>query len=410
MIPVDWNVEILEHLSAFITKGSTPTTYGHKWQQSGILFLRSECVSEKGLDFTQSMHISLEAHLLLRRSEVKDEDILITITGNVGRVAFLKGIGRANINQHIARLRIIEEEINPYFIYHFLSQSAIRKYYNSIVTGQAYPQISLKQVRETPIRLPPTKAEQTAIANALSDADALIQSLTHLITKKRQIKQGAMQNLLNPYENGRLKAGWVVKKLGDVANICRGASPRPIDSPKWFDENSDIGWVRISDITRAKKYLKTTVQKLTAEGVKHSRYVSSNNLIMSICATVGRPILNQIDVCIHDGFVVFGNCTVDKQYLYYFLDSVEQDWSKHGQTGSQMNLNTRLINDTVFPIPKVFSEQTRIATILSDMDTEIAALEAKLAKYRHIKQGMMQNLLTGRIRLVKPESNNGAIA
>ena len=201
-----------------------------------------------------------------------------------------------------------------------------------------------------------------------------------------------------------------MKKLGDVANICRGASPRPIDSPKWFDENSDIGWVRISDITRAKKYLKTTVQKLTAEGVKHSRYVPSSNLIMSICATVGRPILNQIDVCIHDGFVVFGNCTVDKQYLYYFLDSVEQDWSKHGQTGSQMNLNTRLINDTVFPMPKVFSEQTRIATILSDMDAEIAALEAKLAKYRHIKQGMMQNLLTGRIRLVKTESNTGAVA
>ena len=105
-------------------------------------------------------------------------------------------------------------------------------------------------------------------------------------------------------------------------------------------------------------------------------------------------------ICIHDGFVVFGTPKIDKEYLYYFLTSIEKDWSKFGQTGSQMNLNTGLINSTQITYPPNKNEQNAIATILADMDAEISALETKPAKYKQIKQGMMQELLTGRTRLV----------
>jgi type I restriction enzyme S subunit len=134
-------------------------------------------------------------------------------------------------------------------------------------------------------------------------------------------------------------------------------------------------------------------------GIKNSRFVESGNLIMSICATIGRPILTYLDVCIHDGFVVFRNPKIEREYLYYFLVFIENDWSKNGQTGSQMNLNTALINSTEIHFPKYKQEQTHIATILSDMDSEIEALEKKRAKYKQLKQGLMQNLLTGKIRL-----------
>lgn len=245
------------------------------------------------------------------------------------------------------------------------------------------------------VKIPvPTKIEQIAIAAALSDADALICGLEKLIVKKRNIKQGAMQKLLQP------KEGWKVKKLGEIATIVRGASPRPIDDPKWFDETSLIGWVRISDVTKSVKILTETTQKLSELGIQSSRYVEEGNLIMSICATVGRPILTRINVCIHDGFVVFKNPQVHKEYLYYFLSFIEKDWSKNGQTGSQMNLNTTLINTTEIPVPPTKEQQIEIATILSDMDTEITALETKLEKYKNIKLGIMQNLLTGRIRLL----------
>ena len=247
----------------------------------------------------------------------------------------------------------------------------------------------------------PTKAEQEAIAEALSDADALIESLEQLLIKKRLLKQGAMQELLTGKKRLPGFGGqWEVKRLGELANIQRGASPRPIDSPIWFDENSSVGWVRISDVTKSGMYLLETTQRLSPLGVQHSRPVSRGNLIMSICATVGRPIVTEIEACIHDGFVVFDNLRTNKHFLYYILQSIESDWSRHGQTGSQMNLNTGLINQTEISVPPTLPEQTAIATILSDMDAEIAALETKLTKARQIKQGMMQELLTGRIRLI----------
>jgi type I restriction enzyme, S subunit len=107
LMPADWVPKSLERVAAFITKGSTPTTYGFAWQNEGVLFLRSECVAESWLDLSQSMFISARAHQVLRRSEVRAADILMTITGNVGRVVHLgRDFGEANINQHIARIRV----------------------------------------------------------------------------------------------------------------------------------------------------------------------------------------------------------------------------------------------------------------------------------------------------------------
>ena len=120
---------------------------------------------------------------------------------------------------------------------------------------------------QLPVVLPSTKAEQEAIAEALSDADALIESLEQLLVKKRQLKQGAMQELLTGKKRLPGFSGeWETKRLGELANIQRGASPRPIDSPIWFDENSSVGWVRISDVTKSGMYLLETTQRLSPLG------------------------------------------------------------------------------------------------------------------------------------------------
>ena len=201
--------------------------------------------------------------------------------------------------------------------------------------------------------------------------------------------------LKNKYKQtpiGMMPEEWKVLKMGELATIQRGASPRPIDSPIWFDAKSSIGWLRISDITKNSKYLTQTSQCLSNKGVENSRLVRAGNLVMSICATVGRPILLSKDVCIHDGFVVFNNLCLDKEYLYYILISIEKNWGNHGQTGSQMNLNTGLINSTPIPVPPV-QEQTAIAKALSDADAWIQSLTQLIAKKRQIKQGAMQTLL-----------------
>jgi type I restriction enzyme, S subunit len=142
------------------------------------------------------MFISDRAHQLLQRSEVRGGDILMTITGNVGRVVHLgEHFGEANINQHIARIRIIDGKTVGTFVFHFLSQLAVRRYYNLITTGQAYPQISLTQVRETEVPMPSFE-EQTALAAVFSDMDAEIGALEAKLAKARYLKQGMMQELL----------------------------------------------------------------------------------------------------------------------------------------------------------------------------------------------------------------------
>lgn len=192
----EWGSTTLAECSAFITKGSTPTTYGFSWEQSGTLFLRSECVSPRGLNLSESMFISPVAHSMLRRSEVVGGDILMTITGNVGRVVQLPvGFASSNINQHIARIRITAPQMLSTFIAFVLNQDSYRKYYTSILTGQAYPQISLKQVRETRIPVP-ILDEQTAIADTLIDMNAALEALDAKLAKARAVKQGMMQQLL----------------------------------------------------------------------------------------------------------------------------------------------------------------------------------------------------------------------
>ena len=181
--------------------------------------------------------------------------------------------------------------------------------------------------------------------------------------------------------------------------IYRGASPRPIGDPRWFDHGSDIGWVRISDVTRSSRYLRETTQRLSEEGIKRSRFIPRGSLIMSICATVGRPIETAVDTCIHDGFVVFENPSVDQSFLYHVLCDLEPRWATKGQTGSQMNLNTNLIKITSIPLPPTEDEQRAIATALSDVDALLEGLDQLIAKKRDLKQAAMQQLLTGQTRL-----------
>lgn len=195
-------------------------------------------------------------------------------------------------------------------------------------------------------------------------------------------------------------AGWELKDLSSVVKrIQRGASPRPIDNPLWFDQRSKVGWVRISDVTNSQRYLFDTTQKLSAQGIRHSRYVPAGSLIMSICATVGKPVETRLDACIHDGFVVFDQPFIDQSFLYYVLQALEPKWAQSGQIGSQMNLNTGLINCRKVLIPISLSEQQAISATLADVDTLLNLIDSLIAKKRNLKQAAMQQMLTGQFRL-----------
>jgi len=257
--------------------------------------------------------------------------------------------------------------------------------------------------------LPPTKTEQTAIANALGDANVLIQSLTSLIAKKRQIKQGAMQTLLNPYENGRLKEDWGVKILGEICDVRDGTH----DSPKYVD--SGVKFVTSKNIFNNKLDFSeiSYISQIDAYEINKRSKVDRGDILMSMIGTIGNAVLvdYEPDFCIKNiALLKPRNFSANFLIQYIGAPVFQVLLSNSLDGGIQKFVSLGVLRSLQVAIPMDKSEQIRIATILSDMDTEIAALETKLAKYRRIKQGMMQNLLTGRIRLVQPDSNTGAAA
>jgi type I restriction enzyme S subunit len=193
---------------------------------------------------------------------------------------------------------------------------------------------------------------------------------------------------------------WKVVKIADICKVKRGASPRPIGDPSYF---SDIGrgWIRISDVTETYKYLRKTSQYLSKKGEGRSVKVNPGDLIMSICATIGKPIILDMEACIHDGFVWFSELSkdVNAEYLFYVLQKNEITFSSKRQTGTQGNINTTLVGKTPLPLPPL-PEQKKIAEILSTVDEVIQKVDEATEKTQKLKKGVMQELLTGRLHVV----------
>jgi type I restriction enzyme S subunit len=199
---------------------------------------------------------------------------------------------------------------------------------------------------------------------------------------------------------------WEENKLGDVADIKRGASPRPIADKRWFDESSTVGWVRISDVTRSNKVLNVTEQYLSEAGIKKSRFIPKGNLIMSICATIGKPIYTGFDVCIHDGFVVFDKLSTKKEFMYYLLNGIQRNWVKYGQPGIQLNLNSDIVSSEKVALPVQLSEQQKIADFLTAVDKRIEQLEEKKRLLTEYKKGVMQQIFSQQIRFKDDNGNS----
>ncbi|WP_444918163.1 restriction endonuclease subunit S [Microbulbifer sp. JMSA003] len=401
-IPDEWSVRIIGELCR-ITTGNK-NTQDKNMNGSYPFFVRSETIE------------SIDSYSF-------DGEGVLTAGDGVGTGKIFHYInGKFDFHQRVYLMYGFVPELSGFYFYKYFSN----RFYSRIMSMTAKSSVDSvrrEMIYDMPIPLPGIR-EQIAIANALSDFDALTESLEKLVAKKQAIKTATMQQLLTgktrlpefakhpdgtpkgtkQSELGEIPEDWNACQLGKLSNIQRGASPRPIDSPVWFDQSSSIGWLRISDLGRASKYLENTIQNLSQLGVSNSRFVASGNLVMSICATVGKPIITHKDLCIHDGFVVFNGLDSDIEFMYYVLKALENEWSKFGQTGSQMNLNTDLIKGTQIRLPSQLAEQQAIAVLLSDMDSEIRSLQGHLEKSRQIKQGMMQQLLTGKTRLIQPEA------
>lgn len=404
VIPEDWDIIKLGDFTLKVGSGVTPKGGATVYKQFGRPFMRSQNVGWGVLKLDDIAFIDDQIHNTFSDTELKKNDVLLNITGaSIGRCALATNeVVGGNVNQHVCIIRTNDHLLSPTYLSRVLLSDIGQRQIDSFQAGGNREGLNFGQIKSFNIPLPPTKAEQTAIANALSDADALIQSLTRLIAKKRQIKQAAMQILLNPYENGWLKEGWVVKKIGSFTDATAGGTPSTLVDEYW---GGDIKWMSSGELNKKRVY--DVLGRITEEGLKNSatKIITTKCVLIGLAGqgkTRGTVAMNFVELCTNQSIAAIFPCTtVSTEFLYFNLD-VRYEELRNLSTGDggRGGLNLRIIKNLDVWMPKKLEEQLRIATVLSDMDTEIAALETKLTKYQHIKQGMMQNLLTGRIRLI----------
>ncbi len=395
--PLNWQRVRLGDI-AEIKRGASPRPIENpKWfcANSNVGWVRISDIS-KNSRFLYKTAQKLSKKGIEKSRLVKQNSLIMSMCATIGKPIITK----IDTCIHDGFVVFENPKIDLNYLYYFLCY--IEKEW--LESGQQGSQVNLNVdlIKNKEVFYPKDLNEQIAIANILSGLDRYLCALRALILKKESVKKALSFELLS--QRKRLKGfnqAWQRVRLGDIAEIKRGASPRPIENPKWFCANSNVGWVRISDISKNSRFLYKTAQKLSKKGIEKSRLVKQNSLIMSMCATIGKPIITKIDTCIHDGFVVFENPKIDLNYLYYFLCYIEKEWLESGQQGSQVNLNVDLIKNKEVFYPKDLNEQIAIANILSALDNEIASLKNKKRQFENIKKALNHDLMSAKIRVLK---------
>lgn len=403
-IPEDWDVCPLDKVaSVFGRIGFRGYTVNDLVAEGrGAITLSPSNIQNGVMNYDKCSFLTWEKYEESPEIKIENGDILFVKTGSTyGKVAFVENLPQAaTINPQFVVFKKIK--CNNKVLSFMLGQNYFKEQIEAITSGGAIPTMSQAKLMQCVVKQP-SLAEQTAIARALTDMDDLISSLKKLIEKKRNIKQGAMQQLLSGKQRLEgFEEPWVEKMLGEVCTFAKGnglskskLSPTGLYPCVLYGEIFTTYDYEIKNCVSRTHYREGTLS-------------NKGDVIMpSSTTTSGRDLAKA--VAIHDdNFRLGGDIIIIRNtynfYDEYFLAALITEMYKnrieevaHGTT--IYHLRVKDIVNLRLSLPSL-TEQTAIARVLTDMDAELAALSAKLAKYEDLKQGMMQQLLTGKIRLI----------
>jgi len=303
----------------------------------------------------------------------------------------------------VLRARPINESLDDMFKTYCFSP----RYFREQVTSRAsYTTRALTNGRllSASFLIRPPLPEQRSIALALSDMDELLSSLDQLIAKKHNLKKATMQQLLTGKTRlSGFSGEWKAKRLGELAEMYSGGTPTTSVHSYY---GGDIPWVSISDMTKGGKFIAMTDRNLTQTGFAScaAQLFPAGTVLYAMYASLGECSIASVPLCSSQAILgISTRSTLNNEFLYYYLTSSKSIVKSLGQHGTQANLNKGMVEDFWLRLPSI-PEQTAIAKVLSDMDVELTALKARRDKTHNLKQAMMNELLTGKTRLVKPET------
>jgi type I restriction enzyme S subunit len=403
IIPCDWDVKPISEITSLMTNGFVGTVKSHYTDyDNGILYIQGYNVEENSFNFNGIKRVTNEFHKQHLKSCLQEGDLLTIQTGDIGVTTIVsKELEGANCHALIIT-RFKKDTVAPRFYCYYFNYSGGRKRLKEIETGSTMKHINVGDMFQMLIPYP-TKVEQTAIATALNDADALINQIEKLISKKRAIKQGAMQELLKP------KEGWEVKLIPDIICKNEGIKIGPFGSSLKKEILVSKGFKVYGQENIFERDLSIGTRFIDKEHFAKLKACEliSGDFIISMMGTIGKCMIvpEQFEQGIMDSHLIrlrLNRDVIEPKYLlhYFSSESLLSQVNKFSVGGIMDGLSSSIIKQISVPLPSKKEHQTAISQILSDMDAEIEELEKKLDKYKMIKQGMMQNLLTGKIRLI----------
>lgn len=410
VIPDDWKVTTLGDICEF-ENGDRSSNYpsGDDFTTSGIPFVNAGHVADGKIAFVAMDYITSGSFARLTRGKIKSGDILYCLRGSLGKFGIADdGFGEGAIASSLVIVRPKKSAALRQYLLCYFGSGLCAKMIETWAGGAAQPNLGVQDLARFSLALPQTSEEQEAIAGALSDANALVESLELLLAKKRHLKQGAMHELLTG--NKRLPGF-----SGEWANVCMRdvllqSATYGIVTAGAFVQNG-VKMVRGGDIVDGR--VNTDLPMVSRE--KAAEY-SRTTLVKDdvVIALVGYPGASSkipdelIGANISRAVGILRlNSKVLPDYLVCFLDSPDgRRMVLAPSAGSaQQVVNLAALNKLEFCLPPL-EEQHAVASMLLSIDAEITELESELAKTRALKQGMMQKLLTGEIRLIPATVGN----
>ena len=397
MIPDDWDVYSLQDIVNQFVNGGTPSTKNEDYWSGNIPWITGADILDQEVAVIRR-HITPEAVDNSSTNVIPKGNLLIVSRTGVGKLAIAPcdiAISQDFTGIILRKERILAEYLLRYL--DFFQNALVRQNQGTSIKGITRDTLAAILIAV------PFPAEQRAIAEALSDLDGLIKSLETLIAKKKAVKQATMQQLLTG--KTRLPGfgeAWETKTIEEVADVRNGATPNTHIGAYW---DGHIPWCTPTDITAtAGKYLIATERTVTGGGLAScsATLLPVGTLLLCSRATIGDIKIAALPVCTNQGFKsLVCKDNISNEFLYYLLLTLKSEVRARATGSTFLEISKHDVASIELLVPS-YNEQSSIASVLSDMDAEIASLERRLDKTREIKHGMMQQLLTGLIRLVKP--------
>jgi type I restriction enzyme S subunit len=411
VIPQDWGTDTMLRISHQIMdyRGRTPKKLGMEWGGGDIPALSAGNVKKGFVDFGEECYFGSDElyRQWMTKGDVAKDDILFTTEAPLGNVALVPDDRRYILSQRTVLLQVDPRLASSTFLFQMMLSDRFQRMLADYSSGSTAKGIQRKKFERLSVALPPLP-EQRAIAAALSDVDALLGGLDRLIAKKRDLKRAAMQQLLTGQTRlPGFPGEWEVKRLGETGTFLKGSGVKKDEA-----NSGDLPCIRYGEIyTHHNDYIRSFNSWISSEVAATATKLRQGDLLFAGSGETKEEIgkcvafVDDREAFAGGDIVILRLADANPIFMGYYCNTapINAQKASKGQGDAVVHISAAALSSIEVTLPSR-EEQTAIAAVLSDMDAELAALESRRDKTRALKQAMMQELLTGKTRLLSPDA------